>query len=390
MAGCHHSDLQTGAVTPPIHFSTTFERDENLAISRGFNYSRLGNPTRKLFEDAMTAIEKGSLSMAFSSGMQAAMSLFCSFPHAHVIMSDDNYHGVVVLLTDVFSKWGVTFEKVDMTNHAAVKDRLDAFHKANATHKRPLLFWMETPTNPKCKVVDIAKLSKLVKTTIGEEDSFTVVDATWSTPYLVRPLTLGADCVLHSCTKYIGGHSDCTGGVLVLGHSAAVTKAVPMLQTTHQVGGGVLSPFDSWLLLRGLRTLPVRMKTHCTNAMAVAEYLQGHKAVKKVYYPGLLTHPQHQLAGELMGGQWGGMLSFTVKADESKLEETALTVVKHVKLFMKATSLGGTESLIEHRASVEGKYGNTPKNLLRVSVGLEDIGDLIADLDSALEAATGL
>eukprot|EP01031_Cornospumella_fuschlensis_P044939 gene44939-54965_t len=181
MAGCHHSDLQTGAVTPPIHFSTTFERDENLALSRGFNYSRLGNPTRKLFEDAMTAIEKGSLSMAFSSGMQAAMSLFCSFPHAHVIMSDDNYHGVVVLLTDVFSKWGVTFEKVDMTNHAAVKDRLDAFHKANATHKRPLLFWMETPTNPKCKVVDIAKLSKLVKTTIGEEDSFTVVDATWST-----------------------------------------------------------------------------------------------------------------------------------------------------------------------------------------------------------------
>ncbi|RYH16760.1 PLP-dependent transferase [archaeon] len=389
MAGCHQSDPLTGAVTPPLHFSTTFERDENLTLSRGFNYSRIGNPTRKLFEDAMAAIERGSSAHAFASGMQAAMSVFISFPHAHVMVSDDNYHGVVVLLTDVFSKWGVTFEKVDMTNHNAVKERLDAFHKDSAASHRPLLFWMETPTNPKCKVVDIAKLSKLVKSTIGEENSFVVVDATWSTPYLVRPLTLGADCVLHSGTKYIGGHSDCMGGVLVLGSSPAVSKVSPMLHTVHHDGGGVLSPFDSWLLLRGLRTLPVRMKAHCTNAMAVAEYLQGHKAIKKVYYPGLLIHPQHKLASEMMGEMYGGMLSFTVKAEDSKLEETAMKVVKHVKLFKKATSLGGTESLIEHRASVEGKYGATPKNLLRVSVGLEDIGDLIADLDSALEAATG-
>ncbi len=325
IAGCHNSDPLTGAVSPPIHLSTTFERDSDLALSRGYNYSRLGNPTRQLLENAFVAIEEGSSAHAFSSGMQVAMSVFTCIPKAHVMISDDLYHGVVVLLAEVYAKWGITFERIDMTNHNEVKTRLDAYVKEHLG--RPLLFWIETPTNPMCKVMDIAKLSKMAKTIVGEENTIVIVDSTWSTPYLMKPLTLGADAVLHSATKYIGGHSDSTGGILVLGKTISAKNVSPMLHTVHQIGGGVLSPFDAWLLLRGLRTLPVRMKSHCINAMAVAEYLQGHKAIKKVYYPGLINHPQNKLASEVMRGMFGGMLSFLVKApDDSLLQEAALKV----------------------------------------------------------------
>lgn len=224
-AGCDPSDPQTGAVTPPIYLATTYERDEELQLSRGFNYSRLGNPTRQLFEKTFVQLEKGREAFAFSSGMQAAVALLMTSPGAHVLLPDDLYHGVYVILVEVFSKWGLTFEKIDMTDHKLVKKKLTSYAAATevsevgstnkqevnseqSTTKKKIILWLETPSNPLCKVTDIQTLSTMAKSLLGEERLCVVVDATWATPYLLRPLTLGADFVLHSTTKYVGGHSD--------------------------------------------------------------------------------------------------------------------------------------------------------------------------------------
>jgi cystathionine gamma-synthase len=381
-AGCERSDPLTGAVSPPIYLSSTFERDENLELVRGYNYGRLGNPNRHHLEAKISQLEGGVESFAFSSGMQGAFSLFMTCPGCHVILSDDLYHGVFVLLKEVLEKWGITYEKHDLANVKTFRERIESLNRGGIS--RRVLVWAEVPTNPTCKIPDIPKLNKILKTLLPPDKSLIVIDSTWATPFLIQPLKVGADVVLHSTTKYISGHSDCTGGTLTVGSSTSVQELLPLLRTVHQVGGGVLSPFDSWLTLRGLRTLGVRMKTHCENAMIVAEYLKGHKAVEHVYYPGLPSHPQHQLANSLFGGRFGGMLSFLVKGEKDHLEVNALKVLKRVLLFKRATSLGGTESLIEHRATVEGIYGTTARNLLRVSVGLEDPGDLIADLEQAL------
>lgn len=383
-AGCNIDD-RTGAVSPPIYLSTTYERDDNLQLTGGFNYSRLGNPTRLAFERAMVEIEAGSEAMAFASGMQAAVALFMACPKAHIILPDDLYHGVLSILMEIFQPWGVTFEKVDMTDPKKVTERLEEARKEfSQSPEKKLIFWIETPSNPTCKVTDIARLSELVHGLFPNQQAVVVVDSTWSTPYLTRPLSLGADVVLHSTTKYISGHSDSLGGCLVLGNTDAARNLSLNLRHFHQVGGGVLSPFDSYMTMRGLRTLHVRMKQHCENAMILAEYLAGHKAVQHVYYPGLVGHPQNKLASSQMSGRYGGMLSFLVKGKDATSEVNALEVVKHVKLFKRATSLGGTESLIEHRATVEGKYRSSAQNLLRVSVGLENVGDLLTDLDIAL------
>eukprot|EP01035_Chromulina_nebulosa_P018068 gene18068-23715_t len=242
----------------------------------------------------------------------------------------------------------------------------------------------ETPSNPQCKITDIKSISNIARSIINQNDLCIVVDSTWSTPYLLNPLTLGADIVMHSTTKYIGGHSDLLGGVLVVGDTIGGRSILPKLKTCHQIGGGVASPFDSWLALRGLRTLPVRMKQHSDNALIIAKQLNDHKDITKVYYPGLPSHPQHQLASQQMR-LYGGMMSFLVNNDRSNGGSVeALNVVKNVKLFKRATSLGGTESLIEHRRTAEGLFAVSPPNLLRISVGLEDPYDLIDDLFEAI------
>lgn len=335
-AGCNQTDKYTGAVTPPLLLSTTYERDENLELSRGFNYSRLGNPTRQLLEDALTEIEGGMESFAFSSGMQGAMAVFSSCPHAHVLLPDDLYHGVYVLLSEVFQEWGMSFEKVDMINHNKVKERLEIL-RAERNPKK-VIMWIETPSNPTCKFADIEKLSTLARSIFTvPEQTMVIVDSTWATPYLLRPLALGADAVLHSTTKYISGHSDCLGGSITLGSTASAKALQNRLRHVHQIGGGVLSPFDSWLTLRGLRTLPVRMKQHCDNAMIMAEYLKGHKAVQQVHYPGLVSHPQNKLATLHMGGRYGGMLSFLVKGTEDTMTSNALNV-RNFTLILHFTS----------------------------------------------------
>jgi cystathionine gamma-synthase len=371
----------------------------------------VSNPTRLAFENAMKEIEGGSECMAFASGMQAAVALFMACPQSHIILPDDLYHGVYTALVEIFQLWGISYEKVDMTDHAKVAERLESVKNEISSSKNPdkkLLFWIETPSNPSCKISDISKLSSMVHDRFPRpHQAIVVVDSTWSTPYLTKPLAIGADVVLHSTTKYIGGHSDTLGGCLVLkGQSTSTDQQEEKsdsrtsdrvgnstdyslelrLRQVHQIGGGVLSAFDSWLALRGLRTLHVRMRQHCESANIVAEYLTGHKCVQQVHYPGLVSHPQHKIATAQMGGKYyGGMLSFLVKGTSAAIAEAnALEVVKQVKLFKRATSLGGTESLMEHRATVEGKFGSSPTNLLRISVGLENVGDLLTDLDIAL------
>ena len=326
-AGCETSDLLTGAVSPPIHFSTTFERDkETLELSRGFNYSRLSNPTRLQFENAMKKVEFGNEAFAFSSGMQAITSLFLACPKAHVLLPDDIYHGVNVLMQSVFSLWGMTSEKIDMTNHSAVAKSLELI-KQNDPNKK-IILWLETPSNPQGKVTDIETLSKLAKSIINEENICVAIDSTWATPYLSQPLILGADVVMHSTTKYIGGHSDTLGGILVTNNTIGGNSIIPILKTIHQIGGGVLSPWESWMTLRGMRTLPVRMKQHCLSALLIAKYLETHKLIEHVYYPGLINHPQHELATKQMNRMYGGMLSFRIKSkDNNAIEALKVSLI---------------------------------------------------------------
>lgn len=334
-AGCEVSDVATGAISPPIHLSTTFERDDELQFSRGYNYSRIGNPTRNLLEKTFAELEKGTESFAFGSGMQAATSILMCYPQAHIILPDDLYHGVYVILLQIFDKWGVTYEKIDMTNHLQIEEKLRLIAQQS---QKNVILWLETPSNPLLKVTDIEKVCKISKSLMKETQLCVVVDATWATPYLVRPLELGADVVLHSTTKYINGHSDVTGGIVTIGNTIASQLLSPLLKCMHQVGGGVSSPFDAWMTLRGLRSLPVRMRQHCQTAKELAEYLHGHECVTHVYYPGLASHPQHNLARDSMNGLFGGMLSFLVKSNDLESTEEALQVNKANDYRMSITS----------------------------------------------------
>ncbi|MEM7537034.1 MAG: PLP-dependent aspartate aminotransferase family protein [Chloroflexota bacterium] len=353
-------DRQTGAVMPPIHLTTTFIRGNE----GDFVYSRSGNPNRQALEECMTELEGGAGSIAFASGMAAVAGVFQSLGQGdHVILPDDTYFGVRKLVADSLARWGLEHTMVDMTDLPAVQA---------AMQKNTKLVWIETPSNPMLKITDIVAVANIAH----EGGALVGVDGTWATPMLQPALALGADMVVHSTTKYLGGHSDLTGGVIVAKRQDDFFEKMHVAQ---EIGGGVPSGFDCWLLLRGIRTLPYRMRGHCANAMQIAQFLADHPDVHTVHYPGLESHLGHEVAKAQMH-DYGGMLSIQVNGGAEK----AAAVASGTQIFAKATSLGGVESLIEHRAPVEGEGTQTPMDLLRISVGLEHPDDLIADLAQAL------
>jgi cystathionine gamma-synthase len=357
-------DEVTGAVAPPIHLSTTFERNVEGETPRGFSYIRDGNPTQDRLEVALAAIEAAQAALSFASGMAAAATLLQSLPPAaHVLLPDDCYYALRALGSDVASRWGLTFSSADLADLAAAERALTSSTR---------LLWIETPSNPLMKIVDIEALVKMAHA----RGALAVVDGTFATPVLQRPIELGADVVLHSSTKYLGGHSDVQGGSLAFARRDDLFERAEEART---LTGGVASPFNSWLVMRGIRSLSARMRVHSENAMAVAAFLARHDRVAQVFYPGLATHPGHDVSRRQMSA-FGGMLSFLVRGDR----EEALAVTGRTQLFTRATSLGGVESLIEHRASSEGPASKTPPNLLRLSVGLEHPDDLVEDLRQAL------
>lgn len=356
-------DQHTKAAIQPITLSSTFERGENGDYPGGFIYSRSSNPNRKALENVVALLENGVAACAFATGNAAGMAVFQALePGSHIICPDDMYHGLRNQLKILF-KGILTFDFIDFTDLELIKKTINANTK---------LIWAETPSNPLLKLCDIEAVSAIAK----ENKLIFAVDNTFASPICQQPLSLGADLVMHSTTKYLNGHSDVTGGILVTKEENDFWQNIKNVQS---YGGAVPSPFDCYLVTRGIKTLPYRMRGHVANAQALAEYLQAHDAVEAVFYPGLKSHPQHALATKQMLS-YGGMLSFLLKDGEEKAKQ----VVNGLKIFTQATSLGGVESLIEHRYSVEGPDSKTPKNLLRVSVGLEHIDDLIADMKSVL------
>lgn len=368
-------DPTTGAVMPPIHLSTTFERAADGSYPSGFSYIRADNPTRRALEEALTALEDGVATATFGSGMAAIMAVFQALRAGdHVIIPDDIYFGTGKLVRELFVPWGLAYTAVDMTDLTAVQA---------AVQPETKLLWIETPSNPLLKITDVAAVASIAHAA----GAICACDSTWPTPMLQRTLALGADLVIHATTKYLGGHSDVLGGAVITNAETDFWSRLLMIQRT---GGAVPSPFDCWLTLRGIRTLPYRMRAHCENARKVAHFLATHPNVCVVHYPGLASHPGHAIAAKQMS-DFGGMLSFQVAPDKVHSGmENALRVANGTKIFTQATSLGGVESLIEHRFSVEGPNSKTPDNLLRVSVGLEHPDDLIADLEQALAATVSL
>lgn len=359
----HAIDPATGAVSAPIHLSTTFERDVEGTYSRGFMYTRNNNPNREALERGVSALEGGEAAAAFGTGTAAAMALFQTLsPGDHVLAHVDAYYGTSRLLRDLFLRWGLEADFVDMSNLEEVK---------KAFRPNTKLAWMETPSNPLVKIVDLAAVAKLVR----DVGAISVCDNTWA-PILQRPFDLGVDLIVHSTTKYFGGHCDVAGGIVVAKTDSEFFKR---LRAVQYEGGAVPSPFDCWLVLRGMRTLPWRMRAHSENAAKVANALAQHRQVERVHYPGLRSHPGHEIAARQMS-MFGGMLSLEVKGGR----DAAMSVAAKTKIFIRATSLGGVESLIEHRASIEGPVTTSPEGLLRLSIGLENADDLIEDLDQAL------
>lgn len=358
-------DPHTGALAPPIHTASTYARDSD-GNPGAFVYSRLSNPTRQQFEEALALAEGGRRAMGFSSGMTAAMTICQALdPGDHVILPHDIYFGVRTLIANHFVRWGLEVTEVDQRDLNAVQEALKPTTR---------LVWVETPSNPQLNVIDIRAMARLTHSAGAQ----LLVDNTWSTPLITRPIELGADIVLHSVTKYLGGHSDVLGGALVFAKEDERCQRVVELSGE---GGAVLDPFGAWLAMRGMRSLGPRLRHQCESALRIAKWLSAHSQVESVNYPGLASHPGHEIARSQMA-LYGGMLSFLVKGGAAN----ALRVVNRSHLFANATSLGGTESLMEHRASIEGKGSPTPDNLLRVSVGLEHAEDLMADLDQALSA----
>lgn len=353
----------SGDVAPAIHLSTTFERGEAGDFPGGYIYTRYANPNRDTLEELLAALEGGAAAAAFASGQAATMAVLQPLrPGDHVLAPTDGYFGLSKLLGE-YARWGLRSTFVDMTDLTAVRAAL-----------RPdtRIVWAETPSNPLLRISDLEALADLARG-VG---AALVVDNTWATPVLQRPIPLGADIVMHSTTKYIGGHSDVQGGALVFREADARFDTVRDVQRS---GGGVAAPFDSWLIARGARTLPWRVRAQSRTAMEVARFLTTRTAVRAVHYPGLDTHPGHEIAARQMA-DFGGMLSFEVNGGRAE----AMAVANACRIFTRATSLGGTESLIEHRASVEPPETGTPEALLRVSIGLEHAEDLIEDLDRAL------
>jgi cystathionine gamma-synthase len=357
-------DPRTGALAPPIDLATTFARDEAGTPIGGHTYVRDSNPTQDLLESALAPLEGGEAALAFGSGMAAGVAVLLALaPGSRVVLPDDCYYGYGIAGRELVPGWGGSAEFVAMEDLAALERALE---------KRPALVWLETPSNPLLKVTDLSAAIALAR----GAGALTLVDNTFATPVLQRPLELGADVVLHATTKYIGGHSDVQGGALVFARKGALVEKV---HEVRSIVGAVASPFNSWLVLRGIRTLPLRVGAHSANALAVARFLEGHPAVGAVHYPGLPSHPGYDVARRQMSA-FGGMLSFQMRGGRA----AALAAVGKARLFVRATSLGGVESLIEHRATSEGPGSRAPQDLVRLSVGLEHPDDLVEDLARAL------
>ena len=357
----HLSDARP--VSNPIYLSTTYHRNEDGSFNHDLAYTREGNPNRLVLEHAIAQLEGGNHGFAFSSGMAAIHAVFQSLKAGdHVILPDDTYYHTTSLVKNIFQQWNLSHTSVDMSDIEKVKDSIQ---------ENTALIWIETPSNPQLKISDISKISMLCK----ENGLLLAVDNTWPTPVLQRPFELGADIIMHSTTKYFGGHSDVLGGCLVVKDKELANK----FEQIQTLSGGVPSPFDCWLIARGIQTLHLRVKAQTETAFQLAQFLESHPKIESVNYPGLESHPQHEVAKSQMSG-FGAMLSVLIKGDRKRTFEVA----NKLELFTKATSLGGTESLLEHRKSVEGEQSPTPDNLLRISVGLEHIEDMKADWDRAL------
>ena len=367
----YRPDPATGAVNAPIYASSTFAQDGVGGLRGGYDYARTGNPTRAALEAALAAVEEGAFARAFGSGMAATDCALRAMlrPGDHVVIPNDAYGGTFRLIDKVFTQWNVTYTPVALADLNAVRD---------AITPQTRLVWVETPTNPLLFMADIAAIAELGK----QHSAKVLVDNTFASPALQQPLTLGADAVLHSTTKYIGGHSDLVGGALVT-NDKELDEAFGFLQNG---AGAVPGPFDAYLTMRGLKTLVLRMQRHSENALAVAEFLAGHPAVSTVLYPGLPTHPGHDIAARQMRG-FGGMVSMRMRAGRAAAEDLCAAT----KVFILAESLGGVESLIEHpsamtHASTAGSQLEVPDDLVRLSVGIEDVADLLADLKQALSS----
>lgn len=363
----HLEDLNAGSVMNPIYLSTTFERDEKGKVApKGFTYSRIANPNRTGLEAKLTVLEAGAEAMAFSSGMAATMAVCHALlgPNTHVIISDDCYHGVAHLIKRMYARWGITYSEVDMTYPANVEKAITPNTK---------LILIETPSNPLLKIADIEAICSIASV----KKIAVACDNTWATPCIIQPIILGADYVIHSSTKYFGGHSDVIGGCVIVKEKNEVSQSIREYQT---IGGVVPSPFDCWLLDRSIATLPLRMTAQAKSANVIANYLNAHPKIERVYYPGLSTHVNHEVAKKQMKEIYGGMLSVLVKGGRKE----AMDFANQLSVFKHATSLGGVESLIEHRLTSEGDNPKSPDNLLRLSIGIEHIDDLLNDIKKAL------
>jgi cystathionine gamma-synthase len=365
----YRPDPATGAVNAPIYASSTFAQDGVGGLRGGFEYARTGNPTRAALETSLAAVEGGTFGRAFASGMAATDCALRAIlrPGDHVIIPDDAYGGTFRLIDKVFTKWGIDYTPVALSD-------LDAVRAAVTTATK--LIWVETPTNPLLSIADIAGIAQLASAAGAK----LLVDNTFASPALQQPLALGADIVLHSTTKYIGGHSDVVGGALIT-DAEELDEAFAFLQNG---AGAVPGPFDAYLTMRGLKTLVLRMQRHSENAALVAEFLDGHPAIETVLYPGLPSHPNHEVARRQMSG-FGGMVSVRLHGGR----EAAQRLCARTEIFILAESLGGVESLIEHpgamtHASTAGSQLEVPDDLVRLSVGIEEAGDLLGDLEQAL------
>mgnify|MGYP006094419771 FL=1 len=366
-----HPDVATGAIMTPIYQTSTYVQEE-IGVHKGFEYSRTGNPTRQALENNLAAIEEGKFGACFGSGLAAIDAVIKMLsPGDEVISTNDLYGGSYRIFTTIFEKYGIKFHFVDMLNINNIKEKINSKTK---------LIWVETPTNPMMNIVDIKKVCELAK----ENKSMVAVDNTFATPYLQNPLSLGADIVMHSVTKYLGGHSDVVMGALV-SNDSKIAEEIYRIQNSS---GAVCGPMDSFLVLRGIKTLHLRMQRHCENGEKIANFLAQHPKVENVYWPGLTSHPNHDVAKSQMKG-FGGMISFTLVGDSL---EMAKQIVSKTELFTLAESLGGVESLIGHPSTMT--HASIPReeriksgvvdSLIRLSVGIEDVTDLIDDLTKAL------
>ena len=366
-----HPDVATGAIMTPIYQTSTYVQEE-IGVHKGFEYSRTGNPTRQALENNLAAIEEGKFGACFGSGLAAIDAVIKMLsPGDEVISTNDLYGGSYRIFTTIFEKYGIKFHFVDMLNINNIEEKINSKTK---------LIWVETPTNPMMNIVDIKKVCELAK----ENKTMVAVDNTFATPYLQNPLSLGADIVMHSVTKYLGGHSDVVMGALV-SNDSKIAEEIYRIQNSS---GAVCGPMDSFLVLRGIKTLHLRMQRHCENGEKIANFLAQHPKVENVYWPGLTSHPNHDVAKSQMK-DFGGMISFTLVGDSL---EMAKKIVSKTELFTLAESLGGVESLIGHPSTMT--HASIPReeriksgvvdSLIRLSVGIEDITDLIDDLTKAL------